>query len=171
MADNLKIIRGISQACADLGYDGAHIVEDEEIGLKREDGNPILDSRRIDGFKVRISGPTLICSYHSECTLKEVYSGNFESDLEQTMSDITKALKKRYKSITGETLSLKEKGEVDAHVQKTSRVRVFVVATKLYEIKNLTDVINKREPSEDNLSKDFKAFLDQGGWKPSAGKD
>ena len=66
MADNLKIIRGISQACADLGYDGAHLIEDEKVGLKREQGDPVLDSRRIDGFKVRINGQTLICSYHSE---------------------------------------------------------------------------------------------------------
>ena len=87
------------------------------------------------------------------------------------MSDITKALKKRYKSITGDALSLKEKGEVDAHVQKTSKVRVFVIATKLYEIKNLSDIINKREPSKDALPKDFKTFLDQGGWAKSARKD
>jgi hypothetical protein len=168
MADNLKIIRGISQAAVDLGYDGAHLVEEEEIGLKREHGHPVNDSRRIDGFNVRISGTTLICSYHSECTLKEVYSNNFESDLEQTMSDVTKALKKRYKSVTGDSLNLKEKSEVDARVQKTSRVRVFVVASKLYEIKNLTDIANKREPSENNLPKDFKTFLDQGGWGKNA---
>ena len=160
----VDMLRGISGAAASM-YDGA-VDEDGEpvkIGLKREDGNPILDTRVIDGCKVRVSGKTLIVSYHSECKLKDVYSTkvNFMDDIEQTMADIVKFLKKRYRKITGKTLSLKEKGECDARVESTSRVRVFVTARKDYEITNMGDVEETGAGSKDGLEASFKKFLDQ----------
>ena len=163
----VDILRGISQAAAGM-YDGA-LDEDGEpvkIGLKREEGNPLLDKRVIDGCKVRCSGKTLIVSYHSELLLKDVYAnkkGKLEDELEQTMSDIVSYLKKQYRKITGNTLSLKEKGEVDARVESTSRVRVFVTASKHYEITSMSDVEDTKEPSADALEKTFKDFLAQGG--------
>ena len=60
-------------------------------------------------------------------------------------------------------MSLKEKGEVDARVESTSRVRVFVTASKKYEIGNMDDVSETQEPSEEKLEKTFKKFLEQGG--------
>ena len=63
----VDIVTGISQA-AGMAYDGA--TDDEgvaiKIGLKREEGNPLLDPRVIDGFGVKVSGKTLIIKYHSE---------------------------------------------------------------------------------------------------------
>jgi len=160
----LDVLRGISQAAAGM-YDGALDENDEpiKIGLKREEGNPSIDKRVIDGCKIRCGGKTLIVSYHSELLLKDVYSKNLESELEQTMSDIVSYLKKEYKKITGNTLSLKEKGECDARVESTSRVRVFVTARKDYEISNMGDVEDIKEPTEDKLEKTFKDFLAQGG--------
>ena len=160
----VDILRGISQAAAGM-YDGATDEDGEpiKIGLKREEGNPMLDKRVIDGCKVRCSGKTLIVSYHSELLLKDVYSKNLESELEQTMSDIVSYLKKQYRKVTGNTLSLKEKGEVDARVESTSRVRVFVTASKHYEITSMSDVEDIKEPSADALEKTFKNFLAQGG--------
>jgi len=160
----VDILRGISQAAAGM-YDGALDEEGEpiKIGLKREEGNPLLDKRVIDGCKVRCSGKTLIVSYHSEILLKDVYGQNLENELEQTMADIVSYLKKQYKKITGNTLSLKEKGECDARVESTSRVRVFVTARKDYEITSMSDVVDVKEPSEDQLEKTFKNFLSQGG--------
>jgi hypothetical protein len=99
-----------------------------------------------------------------ELLLRDVYAnkkGNLESELEQTMSDIVSYLKKQYRKITGNTLSLKEKGEVDARVESTSRVRVFVTARKHYEISNMGDVEDVEEPSKDGLDKNFRKFLDQ----------
>tara|TARA_Y100000310_G_scaffold298505_1_gene332499 strand:+ start:1465 stop:2010 length:546 start_codon:yes stop_codon:yes gene_type:complete len=161
----VDIVRGIGAASSNM-FDGASDEKGEpiKIGLKREDGNPMLDKRVIDGCKVRCNGKTLIVSYHSELLLKDVYSQKLEDELEQTMSDIVSYLKKQYRKITGNTLSLKEKGEVDARVEKTSRVRVFVTASKQYEISSMTDVENIKEPSKDGLEKDFRNFLDQGGW-------
>ena len=62
---NLEIIRGVAQAASNC-YDGA--LDDEgqpiKIGLKREEGNPILNSRNVDGFKVKFHGDKLMCTYH-----------------------------------------------------------------------------------------------------------
>ena len=160
----VDILRGISAAAAGM-YDGAMDEEGEplKIGLKREEGNPNLDSRVIDGCKVRVSGKTLIVSYHSECKLKDVYSTKvkFVDDIEQTMADIVKFLKKRYRKITGKALSLKEKGECNARVESTSRVRVFVTARKDYEISGLGGVEDTGAESKDSLEASFKKFLDQ----------
>lgn len=168
----VDILRGISQAAAGM-YDGALDEKGEpiKIGLKREEGNPNIDKRVIDGCKIRCSGKTLIVSYHSELLLKDVYSKNLESELEQTMSDVVSYLKKEYRKITGNTLSLKEKGEVDARVESTSRVRVFVTARKDYEITSMSDVIDIKDPSADQLEKTFKSFLSQGGLGKRAKND
>ena len=159
---DLDVVRGIMQAAAD-SYDGALDDKGEpiKVGLKREEGHPVLDSRTIDGFKCRVDGAKLIVTYNSELLLKDVYGGNLENELEQTMSDIVKHLKKQYKKITGKTLKLKADGEVDALVQTTSRVRVFVIATKVYDIGSLSDVNNRLEPSEDGLDAKFKKFLNK----------
>ena len=62
MSTTLEIIQGLAQA-ASRAYDGAHVADynddgrERSAGLKREEGNPIVDSRVIDllvytlGFK------------------------------------------------------------------------------------------------------------------------
>ena len=86
MATTLEIIRGISQAAAN-GYDGARDENGEpiSIGLKREEGNPIIDSRVMDGFNCRMHGDLLCLTYQSEIHLRDVHDKNFESDIEQTI--------------------------------------------------------------------------------------
>ena len=161
----VDIVKGISQAAGNM-YDGAVDENGEllKIGLKREEGNPLLDRRRMDGAGVKVSGNTLIVSYMTELKRSDVDS-KLESDLEQTMSDIVSYLKKQYRKITGNTLSLKEKGEVDARVETTSRVRCFCTARKLYEISGMDEVENVAEGSEDRLEKTFKDFLSQSNEK------
>ena len=108
MATTLEIIQGISQALT-YAYDGAHkegYTDDGEahsFGLKREEGDPLLDKRVMDGFKVKIQGNKLCINYHSEVKLKEVHDNQFESNLESTINDIAKFLKKEYKKVTGDT--------------------------------------------------------------------
>ena len=81
MATTLEIIRGISQAAANA-YDGSHVEgyssdgKARVIGLKREEGNPLIDKRVMDGFGVRFHGNKLCITYHSEVKLKEVYYDN-----------------------------------------------------------------------------------------------
>ena len=86
MATTLEIIRGISQAAAN-GYDGALDDKGEpiSIGLKREEGNPITDSRVMDGFSVKMHGDLLKLTYQSEIKLRDVHDKNFESYIEQTI--------------------------------------------------------------------------------------
>jgi hypothetical protein len=165
MATVYDIVKGINQAAANA-YDGSHdkrFVEDGDdkaVGLKREQGCPINDSRVIDGFKVRMSGPKLIVSYQSEMPMSSFHNTKLDQEMEQTYADIVKFLKKEYKKITSETLSLKEDGPCDILLQNMSRLRTWVECTKVYTIGNMKDIIPLGEPSEDRLEKDFRKFLE-----------
>jgi hypothetical protein len=168
----LDIVRGIAQAAANC-YDGALDPDGKPyaIGLKREEGHLVNDTRRMDGFKVKIVANVLTINYQTECTLKEVYSTPFENDIDATCEDIKKHLQKKYKEITGDTLSLKVEGECHILVQELSRVRCFALAQKNYLIgglegvapndgvKNRATVLKNAERGD--LEKSFKSFLDQ----------
>jgi len=162
----LEIIRGIGQAASDIGYDGA-ITDDGkpvEIGLKRDQGHPVYNSRVMDGFNIGISGKILILSYHTDLKLKEIYSQDLEAEIGSMMNKIIKELKKRYKANTGKALSLKKKGEVDVRVESTSRVRYWATAKCLYEIGNMGDTQNiLKDDGPPDIEKTFKKFLSQGG--------
>ena len=172
MATTLEIIRGLSQAAANA-YDGGHLEnlshdgEARAIGLKREEGNPINDSRIMDGFGVRFMGNQLCITYQSDVQLKEVYANGFES--------VKTFLQKEYKKVTGESISLSKDpdSEVEVIVQNTSRVRTFVQAKRLYNIGGLGDVKQVVEDAENPAQRDasFKSFLDQGGFGKRAPND
>ena len=168
----MEIVRGISQVMAN-SHDGA--LDDKgdpiKVGLKREEGHPINDSRVMDGFKVSFYGGNQLCiHYHSELKLKDVYDKGFESDLEQMIEDIASFIKKEYKKITGDTLSLKKVGEMDAIVQNTSRIRTWVQAKCYYDIGGI-DADPILGESEDSVDAKFKSFLEQGGWEKKAKND
>ena len=164
MATTLEIIRGISQAAANV-YDGALDDKGEpiSIGLKREEGNPITDSRVIDGFSVRMQEDILKLTYQSEIKLQDVHDKNFESDIEQTIQDIANFLKKEYKKVTGNALTLTPQGEVKVLVQNTSKVRVFINANKDFKIGNINDADPIVGEPKDSIDAKFKSFLEQGG--------
>ena len=165
MATTLEIIQGLAQAAAH-GYDGAH---DEryshdgtarKVGLKREEGDPNLDRRVIDGFAVRFSGPQMIISYQSEIKLKEVYAGGFESEIERRINEVKKFLQKEYKAITGNGITLKKAGEPKVLVQSTSRVHSWVQASQTFNIGGLkADELG--QPSEPSVRDITKKFLEQ----------
>ncbi len=169
MATTLEIIRGISQAAANA-YDGAHVEgyssdgKARTVGLKREEGNPIIDKRVMDGFGVRFHGDKLCITYHSEVQLKEVYGSSFESDTESMINDIAKFLKKEYKAVTGESLTLTPEGETEILVQNTSRVRTWCQAHRFYKIGALKEVEAVKSPSEDSVDVAYRKFVEQGGF-------
>jgi hypothetical protein len=165
MATVYEIVQGLSQAAANV-YDGAHTEEGEALtaGLQREDGIPLIDKRVMDGFNVVFYGDMMCLKYHSEVTLKEVYASGFEGDVDQRMTDIVSFLKKEYKNITGRSISLTEKGEVDMRVESTSRVRSWVTAKKHYKIGGLSEDMRITTPSENTLENSWQKFLGQGGW-------
>ena len=170
MATVYEIVQGLSQAAANA-YDGALDEKGEmlEAGLQREEGDPILDKRVLDGFNVRFSGNKVILSYHSEVQLKEVYANGFESDIEKRIADIAKFLRKEYKKITGSAVTLTKDGEVDMRVESTSRVRSWVTAACSYKVSGLGDVTEVKGPSEDTLEASWKTFLGLGGWDGKGG--
>jgi len=173
MATTMEIVRGISQVMAN-SHDGALDDSGEpiKVGLKREEGNPINDSRVMDGFSISFYGTQLCIHYHAEIRLKDVHDKSFESDLEQTIKDVASFIKKEYKKATGSSLSLKSAGEVDAIIQQTSRVRTWVQATQLFDIGGIdADTEAVKGESKDSVDAKFKSFLDQGGWGKKAKND
>jgi hypothetical protein len=167
MATVLDIVQGISQAAANA-YDGSQYDnysldgEAKKIGLKREEGDPIVDSRVVDGFAVKFHGNQLCISYQSDIKLKDVYAGDIEADVDEMIQNVASFIKKEYKKITGDSLSLSAVGEVDVLVQNTSKVRVFVVGKRYYNVGNLDGVLPESIPSEDRLEKSFRDFLGLG---------
>ena len=87
-----------------------------------------------------LHGNELLLKYQGDIQLKEVHGGKFEGEIAQRLEDIVSYLKKEFKKITKKALTLKDEGPVDALVQQTSRVRVFVIATKTFEVGNLSNV-------------------------------
>lgn len=163
MSNILDIITGLNQAAAN-SYDAYEI--EEEIGLKREQGHPILDRRVIDGFRVRFSANKMIVTYQSEVRLDELHPRNqFENEIERKFGDIVKFLKKEYKKIKKTSVTLTEDSEADIMVQGTSRYHTWVQAKKQYNIGSSdNDVISLRRTSirsEDRpYEKRFKDFLE-----------
>ena len=164
MATVYDIVQGINQAAANA-FDGAHDErftrkgEDKKVGLKREKGCPIIDSRVMDGFNVRMHGNRLILSYHTEISLKEFHSNGYENEVEATINDIVKFLKKEYKSITGSALTLTADGETNMHAQSASRVKTWVQATKTFKIGGMGETEEVGVPSEDRLDNSIKKWL------------
>ena len=167
MATVLDIIKGISQAAAN-SYDGAHAAnynaegEDNNVGLRRETGDAVLDSREMDGFKIRFEGDKLRVLYHAEIKLKETHDRNkFENDISATINDVANYLKREYKKVTGNTLTLTKQGEVDILVQHISNVRTACQANCSYKIGGLGDTVDVLEgsSSKDRLDQITKNWL------------
>jgi len=157
----IDIVNGLSQAAANA-YDGALDEKGEplKVGLKREEGNPILDKRVIDGFNVTISGNILTVKYQGEITLKDVYKGDFEAEMAQRLQDIISYLKKEYKKITGNSVTLtKEDKEPDVLVQSLSHKRSWVQAHQGFKIGGIPDHPEMGDTVEKRLSIAMKNWI------------
>ena len=171
MATVYEIIQGLSQAAANA-YDGALDENGEPLlaGLQREEGDPILDKRVMDGFGVKFYGNMMCLSYHAEVQLKEVYASGFEADVEQQIAEIVKFLKKEYKKNTGNSVTLTAEGEIDVRVENSSRVRSWVMAKMHYKVGGLSEDMKVDAPSKDRLESNWRSFVEQGGWDGKGGK-
>ncbi len=166
MATTLEIINGISQALA-RGYDGAMDEDGNpvEIGLRREEGEPLLDSRVVDGFSARICADRLYISYHCEPPLREVHNSSFESEIDSMIEKVKSFIQKEYKKITKSSLTLSDPSEVQVLVEYISRIRTSVKAQKCYKIGGMSEVEPKPgydKSSEDRLDQSFKDWLSLG---------
>ena len=175
-----EIVRGIAQAAANA-YDGSHDGkysydgESRKIGLRREDGDVITDSRSLDGFKVRFHGNQLCLSYQVDVQLKETHENGFENNINATVSDIAKYLRNEYKKITGNALTLTKQGDSHIIITPISRVRTTVQATCYYNVGGLTGVeevaAGSASSPEERLDDAVKKWLGYGKEKfPGAQK-
>tara|TARA_Y100000114_G_scaffold55648_1_gene50901 strand:- start:4368 stop:4955 length:588 start_codon:yes stop_codon:yes gene_type:complete len=164
--ETLEIIEGLAQAAANGSYDGGQHMENysldgqiRNIGLKREEGIPLLDKRCIDGFKVKFYGDSMIINYQSDVMMRNLKDNGFENDIVRTINEVKKFLQKEYKAVTGKSVSLTAKGDPQIIVQTTSRVRTFVQAYQHYKIGGLNmDQIGA--PSGDITRDITKKFLE-----------
>jgi len=159
MATTLEIIQGINQAAANA-YDGAHderFVDGDakKVGLSREEGCPIIDSRVSDGFGIKIIGDMLQINYEANVRLSDVYAVGFEEECERKIQQIADFLKKEYKVITSTSLKLSPQGEAICIVQNTSRVRTFVLCHKLFKIGGMQGVETLGEAVTDPLAVNY----------------
>jgi hypothetical protein len=168
MATVYDIIKGIGQAAANA-YDGAHeetLSADGKprlVGLSREDGHYINDRRVMDGFKVYFHGPILRIKYQAEIRIKDVKDNGFENEIAEKLGNIVKFLKKEYKALTGDSLTLTKEGEHHILVQRMSNYRTDVQAHCDYRIGGLTEVGTVEEgSSEERLDKTIRDFLSMG---------
>tara|TARA_B100000085_G_scaffold193893_1_gene177787 strand:+ start:7370 stop:7855 length:486 start_codon:yes stop_codon:yes gene_type:complete len=138
MSTTLEIIDCISQVLANT-YDGAldESGEPVKIGLRREEGNPLVDHRVMDGFGASVSGNRLHIKYHAEIPLKEVHSNGFEGEMETMVEKIKSFIQKEYKKIKKNSLTLSEPSEVDVLVEYISRLRCSVKVHKCYRISSV----------------------------------
>lgn len=160
MATTLEIINGISQVLAN-SYDGAldESGETVKIGLRREEGNPLVDPRIIDGFGAHINGNRLHIKYHTEIPLKEVHSNGFEGEMEAMVEKVKSFIQKEYNKIMKSSLSLSDPSEVDVLVEYISRIRCSVKVHKCFQIGSIST-----EP-EKEIDPAFEKFTKLGGLK------
>ena len=165
-SNTLEIIRGLSQAAAN-SYDGAH---DErhaldgqvrKVGLRREEGCPIMDKRVNDGFGIKFYADSICITYQSDVPLKSVQDPKFEQETERMLNEIKKFLQREYKAVTGNGITLSKKGEPKILVQSTSRVRTFVQAYQHYNISGIKDMDPILDPSRESENNIMKKFLAQ----------
>ena len=105
-------------------------------------------------------------TYQSEMHLNEVHPRNqFENEIERKFADIVKFLKKEYKNIKKQSVTLVAEGDANMLVQSTSRYHTWVQAHKHYSIGSLDKTTDGVKKSSANVAdkpfeKRFKDFLE-----------
>lgn len=135
MASIYDLAIAISNVMGQKGYDGAGT----QIGLKREEGDPILDSRVMDGFSARVHGNQLIVTYHSMMSPRDFHRKKdpamaLKQDLKDMFDNIEKFLKTEVAKLKVGSLRLSQVGEDDAIIQYLNRGRYNCVAKRVYNI-------------------------------------
>jgi hypothetical protein len=161
MAEIIDVIKGIQQAVAN-SFDGSGR---DDTGLRREEPTPITDKRIMDGFGCRVQGDILLVNYHAEMPFSNSKPHQLQDEVDQTLQDVISFLKKEYKRVTGETLSLSPLDkEASVHAEYLNRQRLSVKAVKRWTISGLGDYSKGLERDNEPASLDdvTKDFLQQG---------
>ena len=160
MAKIYDLAVAISNIMGQKGYDGSGA----EIGLKREQGDPIIDSRVMDGFSARINGSQLIINYHSMMTAADFHSKKdpalaLKQNLKDTFDNIEKFLKTEVGKLNVGKLRLKQIGEDDALIQYLNRNRYNCVAKRVYDILGVDAEAPKSEKQRRHKDEVMKSFI------------
>ena len=123
----LNVLNGLSAIIGQYGHDGALKEEDPvDIGLAREEGDPILDGRIMDGFNMKVYGDKLCLTYNFfDQKLSDFHEEDAEKECKDKLEKIKRFVQKEFRSNTGKSLGLKEKGKMEFEVEYISRVRVL----------------------------------------------
>ena len=99
--------------------------------------------------------------------VKQLHPRNrFENEIEEKFKDIAKFLKKEYKIITKESITLSPQKDCDILVQSTSKYRTWVQASKQYSIGGLekdgteADRTDSQNHRDDPYYTQFKKFFE-----------
>lgn len=126
----------ISNIMSQKGYDSGD--PSVAVGLKREIGDPILDSRIMDGFNARFHGNHLIINYHSLMSPRDFHRKPVEEikqNILDTFANIEKFLKKECSAMGAGRLNLTPVGEEDILIQFINRKKYNCVAKKVYKVR------------------------------------
>lgn len=160
MATVLDIVQGLSQVAAN-SYDD--MCKEKETGLRRDKEVAIRDRRVIDGFKMRLhSGNKLCVMYTTEVLLSDVVQKEkYEDTLHEVVNDVVSFVKKEYKKVTGNSLSLTEIKDMKPKLEmmNTSRVRAEAKLTCHYEVGGLEE-IDQKDPHREKMHDKFKKWLE-----------
>jgi len=157
MATTIEILNGISQVMANA-HDGALDEKGEplSIGLAREDGEPLVDKRVMDGFSVKMHAGNKLCIYyHTELPIKHVHANDFESDIKSKLRKVKSFLQKEFKKVTGNALSLSVDGDPHVDVEYISRIRSTIRAYQVYKVAGLKSHEKESEYKLDSAIKDW----------------
>ena len=161
--ETVNVLNAISSILGEYGHDGA-TKEDEpvEIGLGREHGNPILQTRIIDGFKVKVYGDKLCITHHlMDQMTKEFHENDPYDKCKSTIADVASFLQKEFRKRTGKSLGLKEVGKMHMDTEYVSRIRVNIISKQDYKVGALSGVeVDSKSVVDDKLNKAAKKFLE-----------
>ena len=93
-----------------------------------------MDKRVNDGFSVKFYADSLIINYQSDVLLRDLKNPKYDQEIERMINEIKKFLQREYKAVTGNSVTLRSKGEPEILVQTVSRVRSFVNAHQHFKI-------------------------------------
>ena len=164
-SEMLKVVQGLAQAVSDIkanGHDERYAYDGEArpVGLKREEGDIILDSRVNDGFAVKFMGHMLCIHYQADIMLRDIYGNNFENEMQLMINQVKKAIQKEYKKVTGNSVTLTATEEPYIMAQSVSRVRSFVQAHQYFKISGIKENDYCGGSEDRKIEDSWKKFLD-----------
>ena len=134
-----------------------------KIGLRREEGHILNDSRVIDGFKIRFQDCHLIVIYESPIHLKEMHEPKFKDNIEQMFDNIKNFIQKEYKATQKKNLTLEPVGETQIDTRMVNRHNVWVECSKVYCISQLKRLMKKQMDAggSETLKENLMSFTER----------